>query len=196
MATNKDWRERLTPFDSELFLMVESLTGCECVPKNDGDGYTFTADYEKHKKEPNWILALWDAIEGRLGDRLLDLEDNPDVHCLFVRVKFSEQEYPSITRLDRDCKENPNAGEIYCRSLEEIRAVQVKRENAGKLLAFVGNGEMEIERCPEGKATFHFRNAGFSVWNHAPEFSYIIYRKPGQFLVMDRAEFEKQYERK
>lgn len=193
---SNDWKKRLTPFDAEMLMMVASLTQKECEPVFDDGGYRFNADYENHQTEPNWITALWGAIEGRAGERLLDIENIPECHCLVVKIKFSEDEYPSITRLDRDSKENPAAGDLYCKSLDEVRAVQVTRANVGKLLALVGNGEMEIERCPEGKATFHFRNAGFSVWNHAPEFSYIIYRKPGQFLVMDRAEFEKQYERK
>lgn len=196
MAKIKDWREQLTPFDSELFMMVESLTQRECVPEFDGDGYRFLADYELHQKEPNWILAVWDAIEGRTGERLLEIEDVPECHCLSVKVKFSEQEYPNITRLDRDSPENPEAGDVYCKSMEEIRAVKVTKANAGKLLAFIGNGEMEIEPKPKGKATFHFLNANGSVYAHAPESSYVVYAKPGHFLIFSKSEFESLYEKK
>ena len=197
MGNNKvDYSEKLTPFDSELFLMVESLTDHECIPKFDADGYSFTADYEKFQKQPEWIMALWDAIEGRTGERLLEIEDNPDLHCLLVRVKYSEELLPHYIRLDRDSKERAETGDKYARALEEIRAIQVRRENVGRLLAFVGNGEMEIEKRPDGKATFHFRNAGGSVYAHAPEFSYIVYVSPGRFKIVGKEPFEKQYEKK
>ena len=195
-GNNVDYSDKLTPFDLELFLMVESLTGRECERKYDAESYSFLADYEAHQKEPEWILALWDAIEGRTGERLISIEDSPNVHCLEVRVKYSDNQLPHLVRLDRDCPEQIAIGDVYCRSLEQVRAIQVKRENAGRLLAFVGNGEMEIEKRPDGKATFHFRNAGGSVYAHAPEFSYIVYVSPGRFKIVGKEPFESQYEKK
>lgn len=81
------WQSKLTAFDAELCKMVESLTGKPCEPKNGGSHYFFEADYEKHK-QPEYILAIWDAIEGRTGKRLISMKDDPDRHALFVRVKF------------------------------------------------------------------------------------------------------------
>ena len=81
------WQNKLTAFDAELVKMVESLTGKPCEPKNGGDHYFFEADYEKHN-EPEYIFAIWDAIEGRTGKRLVSIKDNPDRHALMVYVKF------------------------------------------------------------------------------------------------------------
>lgn len=81
------WQKQLTAFDAELCKMVESLTEKPCEPKNGGTHYFFEADYEKHN-DPEYILAIWDAIEGRLGKRLISIIDNAERHALFVRVKF------------------------------------------------------------------------------------------------------------
>ena len=81
------WKSKLTAFDAELCKMVESLTGLPCEPKNGGDSYFIECDYRNHN-EPQWILALWDAIEGRVGNRLLEIKDDPERTCLMVHVKF------------------------------------------------------------------------------------------------------------
>lgn len=191
MEPNEFWRTKLTPFDTELAIMVESLTGKPCELKNGGDHYFFEADYENHN-DPNYILAMWDAIEGRTGERLLEIKDDPDRHTLFVRVKFSEQKYPGIIRASRDCSPQESYGKTYCHKLVEIRAVQVERDNAENVLRFVGNGEWEIP--DDGPATFHFLNAAGSVFAHAPEHSYIVHAGPERFEIVDKETFEKEYE--
>ena len=185
------WRTKLTPFDTELAIMVESLTGKPCELKNGDNGYFFEADYENHN-DPNYILAMWDAIEGRTGERLLEIKDDADRHALFVRVKFSEQKYPGIIRASRDCSPQESYGKTYCHKLVEIRAVQVERDNAENVLRFVGNGEWEIP--DDGPATFHFLNAAGSVYAHAPEHSYIVHAGPERFEIVDKETFEKEYE--
>lgn len=81
------WQTKLTAFDAQLCNMVESITERECEPKNGGDHYFFEADYGAHN-EPEFICALWDAIEGRVGSRLISIKDDADRHALLVRVKF------------------------------------------------------------------------------------------------------------
>lgn len=81
------WKSKLTPFDAELCKMIESLTGEPCEPKNGGTHFFFEANYQKHN-DPQYILAVWDAIEGRTGQRLISIKDDPDRQALFVRVKF------------------------------------------------------------------------------------------------------------
>ena len=83
----QNWHNKLTAFDAELCKMVESLTGKPCEPKNGGTHYFFEADYAGNN-DPQYILAIWDAIEGRTGKRLISIKDEPDRHALFVRVKF------------------------------------------------------------------------------------------------------------
>ena len=192
------WKTKLNPFDTELAIMVESLTGKPCELKNGGNHYFFEADYEKHN-DPQYILAIWDAIEGRTGKRLISIKDDADRHALLVRVKFSKTEYPGLVYLDRDDRPKPAAADVFRLRNDAgpcVWALQVTRENVGRLLAFVGNGEMEIERRPDGKATFHFRNAVGSVYAHAPEFSYIVHVKDGLFNVVDKTTFEAKYEPK
>ena len=193
MMEKQYWQIKLTAFDAELIKMVESLTGKPCEPKNGGSHYFFEADYEKHN-DPQYILAIWDAIEGRTGKRLLEIKDEPERHALFVRVKFSDTQYPGIIRATRDQSPQETFGKIYCHKLVEIRAIQVERDNAESVLQFVGNGEWEIERRPGGKAMFHFRNAAGSVYAHAPEHSYIVYVAPERFEIVEQETFEKEYE--
>lgn len=189
------WQSRLTPYDAELAMMVESLTGMPCELKNGGDHYFFEANYRDHN-DPQYILAIWDAIEGRAGDRLIDIQDQPERTSIFVRVKFSDEDYPALIRMAKFGPNKPESGDIYCKVMEEIRAVQVKRTNIEQLTEFVGNGEMEIEKRPDGKAVFHFRNAFGSVYEHAPENDYIMFVKDGLFVVVEKEKFESEYERK
>lgn len=184
-------RRKLTPFDAELIMMVESLTGKPCELKFGLDHFFFEADYENHN-DPEYILAMWDAIEGRTGERLLEIKDKAEHHALLVRVKFSEQKYPGVVRLDSDHSEQKTFGKVYCRRLGDTRAVQVERNNPDVLLQFVGNGEMEIP--DDGPAVFHFRNACGSVYAHAPEHSYIVYVGPERFEIVEQETFEEEYE--
>lgn len=88
------WKTKLNLFDWELCRMVESLTREKCEPKNGGDHYFIEANY-KQDKDPQRILAIWDAIEGRAGKRLIEIKDDPDRECLLARISFYSE----------DCKE-------------------------------------------------------------------------------------------
>ena len=193
MYVKKYWKTKLTPFDSELAMMVESLTGMPCELKNGGDHYFFEADYSKHN-DPQYILAIWDAIEGRVGKRLISIEDHPERTRIFVRVEFSKQEYPGIVRMPVMGKGNPLSGDLFAHIIEEIRAVQVKRDNIDQLVSFVGNGELEIPK--NGPVVFHFENASNSVFEHAFENDYIQYIKDGLYRVLGKDTFESEYEPK
>ena len=84
------WKSKLTAFDAQLCKMVESLTGLECEPKNGGDHYFIEPNYRDHN-DPQFILALWDAIEGRAGERLMEMHDAPERKCVFARIRvYSE----------------------------------------------------------------------------------------------------------
>ena len=192
----EDWKSKLTPFDTELAIMVESATGKPCKLKNGGTHFYFHADYEKHINDPEYLLAVYDAIEGRTGKRLISIKDDPDNHVFIVRVKFSKENFPGLVYLEKGSRPIVSVGTIYPSKMQlpSAWAIQVTRQNADRLLRFVGNGEMEIEKRPDGKATFHFRNACGSVYAHAPEFSYIVHVKDGLFNVVDQETFEKNYD--
>lgn len=81
------WQKKLNAFDAQLCTMVESLTGVECVPKNGGDHYFIEPCYKGHN-DPEFISALWDAIEGRVGARLIEAKDMPERQCLWIAIKF------------------------------------------------------------------------------------------------------------
>lgn len=85
---NNYWKRQLNAFDAELCKMVESLTGEPCEPKNGGNHYFFEANYVHHRNDPQYILAIWDAIEGRLGQRLISMKDNADRSTIVVRARF------------------------------------------------------------------------------------------------------------
>lgn len=193
MEQKEYWKTNLTPYDSELALMVESLTEMPCELKNGGDHYFFEADYSKHN-DAQWILAVWDAIEGRTGERLISMEDQPERNRLFVRVKFSSEKYPQSFYAERFERCNPECGNVYCHTLEEIRAIQVKPQNFEQLVDFVGNGE--LEKPKDEPAIFHFRNASGSVFEHAKENDYIKYVSDGLFVVVEKEKFETEYEPK
>lgn len=81
------WKTKLNAFDAQLCKMVESLTESQCEPKNGGDHYFIEIDYSKHN-DPQYILAIWDAVEGRAGKRLISLKDDPERQCLLACISF------------------------------------------------------------------------------------------------------------
>ena len=200
MAAFKDWRERLTPYDTELCMMVESLTGKPCEPRALNDGrYFITVDYSDHK-DTVFINAVMDAIAGRLGERLVGFDDYPEESRFLATVQFSSETYPRIMRLKVDCNPKPYFGVKYADfrpGMPEgawVLAVQVNRETASRMLSFVGSGEFEIPG--DAPATFHFINScAGGLWQHAAEGDYVVYID-GQrmFIVIDRETFETNFE--
>lgn len=93
MKAGEYWKRKLTAFDAELCKMAESLTGKPCEPKNGGDHYFIEIDYGDHN-DPDYIMAMWDAVEGRVGKRLKEIHDDPERHCLWVRINFYDGACP------------------------------------------------------------------------------------------------------
>ena len=184
-----DWREKLVPFDAETTRMVESLTEKECEIKNGGDYYFFEADYSLHSN-PDYIYAIWTSIEGRLGKRLINIEDDPDRKKLIVKVKFSTEKLPRYYQYP---KSNPDhrIGNKYHK--ETIYAVQFHGtiESANSLAAFVGNGEVEIPT--EGDAIFSFIDPVSGVTRTAHEGEYVAYKENCPYLIISQTDFEKEW---
>ena len=84
----KSWTDELTAFDWALLRMVQACTGKACEPLKWDEGYAFEADYGEHA--PEWICGLMDAVEGRAGARLVEMQDDAERHRLFVRVRFAD----------------------------------------------------------------------------------------------------------
>ena len=83
----ESWKKKLTAFDASLCRMIESLTEQPCEPKLGCDCYFIEIDYSKHN-DPQYILAIWDAVEGRAGKRLKQLKDIPERECLYAEIIF------------------------------------------------------------------------------------------------------------
>lgn len=183
--------DRLTPFDAELCVMVESLTQKPCVPEPGKGLYSIQVDYSI-RPEPDFVAALIAAIEGRAGERFLSVEDFPDNKFLRIRIKYSDAKLPfcygsETTKVEPDL----SVADTYCRGEEVLRAVQVRRTDLERLQKFVGGGELRIPRCPDCKASFHFLNG--SVFLDVDEYDYICAGKVA-FFVMKCREFESNFQ--
>ena len=184
--------DRLTPFDAELCVMVESLTQKPCKPIRAAvNSYAIVVDYSV-RPEPDFVAALIAAIEGRAGERFQSVEDFPDEKQLKIRIKYSEEKLPFCYG-DETSKGEPDlsVADTYCRGEEVLRAVQVRRTDLERLQKFVGGGELRIPKCPGCKATFHFLNG--SVFLDVDEYDYICSGKVA-FFVIKRQEFEASFQ--
>ena len=179
----------LTPFDYDIARMVASLTMTDCEPQpQKGDFYLLNIEFEN--PDELYRQAVIDALKGKVGKRLIKIGYVDDSRVV-AKIRKSSEKLPQFYRGELGTG-LPEAGLEYCHIIERVRALQVHRNKLEVLLRFVGNGEMEVPE--KGFATFHFLNAGGSVWGHAEEGDYIVYRRPGQYEVMSAKEFEKQYE--
>lgn len=180
--------------------MVQSLTGkpCELRPLN-CDKYFICVDYSG-RRDVDFVSAVMDAIAGRAGERLVDFHDFPEEGRFLANIRFSDDNYPRIMRLEYDQPPRPFFGKKYADMRSDaaegawVLAVQVDRETASRMLSFVGSGEFEIPR--DAPATFHFINScAGGLWQHAKEGDYVVYID-GQraFIVIDRETFETNFE--
>ena len=184
---------KLTPYDAELFLMCESLTGKTIEPCVGGaDEYFIVVDYSEHP-QPDYVNAVMDAVAGRVGERLVEMNDEPENHRFIAHIKFSDQKYPRTTGMATLAKCDFLAGDLFVDDFgNECHALQVKRDYPARLQAFVGSGEMQIS---ETDCEFAFINAD-SVYQYAKEFDYIVYVKPGRFSIVKPEEFENNFVKK
>ena len=191
---NENWKEKLTPFDAELFVMVESLTGKPCEPHNCGSHYCIEADYQNHP-DPQYILAIWDAISGRLGDRLITIWDAPNKQCLMARIRFAKEKYPAVYGTRQENKPHYFTSNAYVLKKANdgwCNALCVTWKNLERLIEFVGGGEMETS---DAGTIFHFLNYPSRVFVHAKEGDYIVNREnTSGFIIMSPEEFAATYE--
>lgn len=186
--------QRITPFDNEACVMLESLTECEVVATEMDDNFTIHAFYNKHNN-PDYISAIIDAARGRFGERFIEVSDEPEREMLKFTIAYDTHQLPMLAGDLQTGNPHPNFGTLYCHQLEEIRAVQVTRFSIDLLQIFVGGGQMSIEKKPNGKAWFSFLNNGTFV--DVPEYSYIVKRENGNhFEIWPADKFKKEWEPK
>ena len=186
------WKNRLTPYDAELFMMVESLTGKPCVPEyHSRDCYKIVVDYS-NRSDADFVNAIVDAVIGRIGERFVNIQDNPDAKQFVVKIKLSEHDYPFVIGDERDRFEcDPEKGRlVYNRSGEKLRVIFLTNNvrEYSRLRKFVGGGQIRIPRNEKEAISFHFLNG--SVFLDAMETDAICRDESGHYFVMNQREFE------
>ena len=188
---------RLTPFDAETFLMIESVIGKEPEVK-EKEKYFELKLYNSEK--PEYVIeAAINAVCGRYGKRLKETRLIKEYIFLrgatfFVEYEKGEENLPNELRTNLGMPDE-TAGDIYCRRLLEIRALPVKRDNLEKLLMFTGGGTMQIPRTPGGLAVYSFPTEN-GVMLDVPEGNFIVLTPDGKFGKMDMQTFMANFEEK
>lgn len=181
---------KLNPFDAELLVMIGDIAKSQPEVEEKPDRYEITVDTTEIQE--NAIEALKQAVAGRLGKRLL-VTHTLDAAVVF-NVEYDPTEYPEQIRT-RLVEPDATAGTRYCRTLLEVDAIQVRRDNLDDLLRFTGGGTMTIPRTPNGRAVYSFPD-GNGIFIDAPETYYIVREPDGRLTTRPEREFNREFEPK
>lgn len=181
---------KLNPFDAELLVMIGDIAKSQPEVEGNPDRYEITVDTTEI--QGNAIEALKQAVAGRLGKRLL-VTHTLDAAVVF-NVEYDPTEYPEQIRT-RLVEPDATAGTRYCRTLLEVDAIQVRRDNLDDLLRFTGGGTMTIPRTPNGRAVYSFPD-GNGIFIDAPETYYIVREPDGRLTTRPEREFNREFEPK
>ena len=154
---------KLNPFDAELLVMIGDIAKSQPEVEEKPDRYEITVDTTEI--QGNAIEALKQAVAGRLGKRLL-VTHTLDAAVVF-NVEYDPTEYPEQIRT-RLVEPDATAGTRYCRTLLEVDAIQVRRDNLD------GNG----------------------IFIDAPETYYIVREPDGRLTTRPEREFNREFEPK
>lgn len=111
-----------------------------------------------------------------------------------VTVEYDPTEYPEEIRT-RLTDPDFTAGQKYCRTLLEVDAIQVRRDNVETLVKFTGGGTMTTPRIPDGIAVYSFPD-GNGIFIDVPEKWYIIREPNGRLTARPEREFNREFEPK
>lgn len=181
---------KLNPFDAELLVMIRDITKREPAVEEQNDGYEITVN--------NWgcssreIEAMKNAVAGRAGGRLKDTVVT-DTGIVF-QMAYDPTEYPEQIRT-RLVDPDATAGTRYCRTLLEVDAIQVRRDNVDDLLRFTGGGTMTTPRTPDGRAVYTFAD-GNGIFIDAPESWFIVREPNGRMIARPERDFNREFEPK
>lgn len=181
---------KLNPFDAELLVMIGDIAKSQPEVEEKPDRYEITVDTTEI--QGNAIEALKQAVAGRLGKRLL-VTHTLDAAVVF-NVEYDPTEYPEQIRTWL-VEPDATAGTRYCRTLLEVDAIQVRRDNLDDLLRFTGGGTMQIPRTPGGLAVYSFPTEN-GVMLDVPEGNFIVLTPDGKFGKMDMQTFMANFEEK
>lgn len=181
---------KLNPFDAELLVMIGDIAKSQPEVEEKPDRYEITVDTTEIQGKA--IEALKQAVAGRLGKRLL-VTRTLDAAVVF-NVEYDPTEYPEQIRT-RLVEPDATAGTRYCRTLLEVDAIQVRRDNLDDLLKFTGGGTMTTPRTPDGRAVYSFPD-GNGIFIDAPETYYIVREPNGRLTARPEREFNREFEPK
>lgn len=189
-------KQVLSPFDCDMCAMIEDITKQEIeVTASDTSirlSWAQNGSEGNDKAEGQRIEALKQAIRGRLGDRLIEFFYADGRQSVFM--KYDPEEYPEEMRT-RLTDPDATAGTRYCRTLLEVDAIQVRRDNLDDLLRFTGGGTMTTPRTPDGRAVYSFAD-GNGIFIDAPESWFIIREPGGRMYAKPERDFKREFEPK
>lgn len=185
-------KSKLTPFDVETFLVIESITGVE--PEVVQSKVSYKISVCTYNLSDEKITAIKNEVSVRLGKRLYNTESGINKIVFSVEFQENAEKLPTEIRTDLGTPDN-NAGKVFCRRLLEVRALPVKRDNLEKLLMFTGGGTMQILRTPGGLAVYSFPTEN-GIMLDVPEGNYIVLTPDGKFGKMDMQTFMANFEEK
>lgn len=181
---------KLNPFDAESLVMIGDIAKSQ--PEVEEKPYRYEITVDTTEIQENAIEALKQAVAGRLGKRLL-VTHTLDAAVVF-NVEYDPTEYPEQIRT-RLVEPDATAGTRYCRTLLEVDAIQVRRDNLDDLLRFTGGGTMTIPRTPNGRAVYSFPD-GNGIFIDTPETYYIVREPDGRLTTRPEREFNREFEPK
>ena len=189
-------KQVLSPFDCDMCAMIEDITKQEIeVTASDTSirlSWAQNGSEGNDTPEAQRIEALKQAIRGRLGDRFIEFFYADGRQSVYM--KYDPEEYPEEMRT-RLTDPDATAGTRYCRTLLEVDAIQVRRDNLDDLLRFTGGGTMTIPRTPNGRAVYSFPD-GNGILIDAPETYYIVREPDGRLTTRPEREFNREFEPK
>lgn len=187
---------KLTPFDSELIVMIRNLTGKEPGVVEKENVYTLTVDMAGKSDDDK--KAIDDAICGRIHPRLTRANYTHykgDIIEYDIMYNAEFEQLPVELRAEIETPGFVEVGKRYCRKLKEVFAIQFTRENKADVVEFCGNGIVEIPRKLNGLGKFTFANAN-GVFQQANESDVICTVDGNVFEVMRYSDFVAMYEPK
>lgn len=181
---------KLNPFDAELLVMIGDIAKSQPDVEEKTDGYEITVAITEIPGTA--VEALKQAVAGRLGNRLQVTHTLE--RAVVFNVEYDPTEYPEQIRT-RLVDPDATAGTRYCRTLLEVDAIQVRRDNLDDLLRFTGGGTMTTPRTPDGRAVYSFAD-GNGIFIDAPESWFIIREPGGRMYAKPERDFKREFEPK
>lgn len=183
-------KSKLNPFDAELLVMIGDIVKSQPDVEEKTDGYEITVAITEIPGTA--VEALKQAVAGRLGNRLQVTHTLE--RAVVFNVEYDPTEYPEQIRT-RLVDPDATAGTRYCRTLLEVDAIQVRRDNLDDLLRFTGGGTMTTPRTPDGRAVYSFAD-GNGIFIDAPESWFIIREPGGRMYAKPERDFKREFEPK